>query len=66
MKFQWNFNKNSYIFIQENAFENVFHEKTAILSQIQGIKHKQQTQIKLLSLISEWLSKTLQRLSKIF
>ena len=23
---QWNFNRNSYIFIQENAFENAFSE----------------------------------------
>ena len=30
-KIQWNFNRNSYIFIQENAFENVVCE-TAIIS----------------------------------
>ena len=30
-KFQWNIKQNSYIFIQENAFENVC-ETTAILS----------------------------------
>ena len=27
---QWNFNKNSYIFIEENAFENVVWKMTAI------------------------------------
>ena len=26
IKFQWNFNRNSNIFIQENAFENVVGE----------------------------------------
>ena len=30
-KLQWNFNRNSYIFIQENAFENVVCKMTAIL-----------------------------------
>ena len=34
-KLQWNFKRNSYIFIQENAFENVAREKVAILSQPQ-------------------------------
>ena len=33
----WNFNRNSYIFIQENAFENVVWEMTAILSQLQCV-----------------------------
>ena len=31
-KFQWNLNRNSYIFILENAFENVGYEMAAILS----------------------------------
>ena len=35
---QWNLNRNSYIFIQENAFENVICEMTAILSQPQCVK----------------------------
>ena len=30
-KFQWNLKQNSYIFIQENAFENVIYETAAIL-----------------------------------
>ena len=31
-KLKWNFNQNLYIFIQKNAFENVFCEMAAILS----------------------------------
>ena len=31
-KFQWNLNRNSFIFTQENAFENVVWKMTAILS----------------------------------
>ena len=31
-KVQWNLNRNSYIFIQENASENIFRETAAILS----------------------------------
>ena len=31
-KLQWNINRNSYIFIQENALENVVCEMTSILS----------------------------------
>ena len=31
-KLQWNLNRNSYIFIQENAFENVSSKMVAILS----------------------------------
>ena len=30
-KLQWNLNRNSYIFIQENAFENVVSEMASIL-----------------------------------
>ena len=33
---QWNFNQNSYIFIKENAFENVVCEMAAILTQPQS------------------------------
>ena len=36
-KLQWNFNSNSSIFIQENAFENVVWEMSAILSQPQCV-----------------------------
>ena len=38
-KLQWNVNWNSYIFIQENAFENVVCKMAAILSQPQCVKH---------------------------
>ena len=34
----WNLNRNLYIFIQENAFENVFCEITSILSRPQCVK----------------------------
>ena len=37
-KLQVNFYKNSYIFIQENAFENVVWKKAGILSQPQYVK----------------------------
>ena len=38
-KFQWNFNRNSSIFIQENAFENVVCQMASILSRPQWVKH---------------------------
>ena len=37
-KLQWNFRRNSYIFIQENAFENIACETAAILSRPQCVK----------------------------
>ena len=37
-KVQWNFNRNSNIFIQENGFESVVCEMAAILSQPQCVK----------------------------
>ena len=39
-KFQWSFNRNSYIFIQENALENVVCEVALILSRPQCVKIK--------------------------
>ena len=39
-KLQWNFNQNSNIFIQENAFENVICEMTSILSRPQCVNRK--------------------------
>ena len=39
-KFQLNFNRNSYIFIEENAFEMVVWQTVAILSQPQCVKYK--------------------------
>ena len=43
-KLQWNFNRNSNIFIQENALENVVCKKTSILTSPQCIKMN--TQVK--------------------
>ena len=37
-KLQWNFNRNSYIFIQENAHENVVCKMASILSRPQCVK----------------------------
>ena len=37
-KLQWNFNRNSNIFIQENAFESVVCEMAAMLSRPQCVK----------------------------
>ena len=37
-KFQWNFKRNSYVFIQENAFENVIWEMATTLSRLQWVK----------------------------
>ena len=39
-KLQWNFNQNSYIFIQENAFENAVWKMAAILFQPHCVKTK--------------------------
>ena len=37
-KLQWNVNRNSYIFIQENSFENVVWKMAATLSRPQCVK----------------------------
>ena len=37
-KLQWNLNQNLYIFIQENAFENVIWKMAPILSQLKYVK----------------------------
>ena len=37
-KLQWNVNRNSYIFIQENPFENVIWKIAVILSWSQCVK----------------------------
>ena len=37
-KLKWNLKRNSYIFLQENAFENVVWKMAAILSWPQGAK----------------------------
>ena len=39
-KLQWNFNRNSYIFLQENAFESVICKMVVMLSQPQCVKRK--------------------------
>ena len=36
----WNFNWKSYIFIQENAFQNVTYQMAVILSRPQGVKKR--------------------------
>ena len=36
-RIQWNLNRNSYIFIQENAFENVVWKMVAILSRLRCV-----------------------------
>ena len=38
---QWNLKRNSYIFIQENVFENVVWKTAAILSRSQCVKYEQ-------------------------
>ena len=38
-KLQWNFNQNSNILIEENTFEDVVCEMSAILSRPQCVKH---------------------------
>ena len=40
-KHQWNLNRNSYIFIQENAFENIICEMVAILYRLQCVNFYQ-------------------------
>ena len=42
---QWNINQNSYIFIQENAFENVVRKLAAILSLSQCVRYAQMCQV---------------------
>ena len=37
-KLQWNLNKDSYIFIQENAFENIVCEMVAICLDLKELK----------------------------
>ena len=46
-KFQWHLNWNSYIFVQENASENVVWKIAAILSQPQCVKLQQPLRIPL-------------------
>ena len=44
-KLQWNFNGNSYIFIQEHPIENVIWKMAAILSWPQYVKPWQQEMV---------------------
>ena len=46
-KLQWNFNHNSNIFIQENAFENVVCEMASILSQPQCVNTRDVTPLQM-------------------
>ena len=41
-KLQWNLNRNLYIFIKENAFENVVWKMAAMLSRPQWVKWENQ------------------------
>ena len=50
-KHQWNFNRNSSTFIQENALENVVCEMAATLFQPQCVKKT----ISILQLLTNWL-----------
>ena len=52
-KLQWNVNWNSYIFIQENAFENVVWEMEAILSQPQCVKDSMDKEVTVQAVASE-------------
>ena len=40
-KFQWNLNRNSYMFIHENAFENIIRKLAAILHRHQCVEQRQ-------------------------
>ena len=57
-KLQWNFNRNSYIFIQENAFENVVWKMAAILSRPQCVNDSEGDRIQCLAYSSwyQWLN----------
>ena len=61
-KLQWNFNKNSYIFIQENAFENVVWKMATISSRPQCVKLILIIITFLQTLISKLMSFTMTRL----
>ena len=50
-KLQWNFNRNSNIYIQEIAFENVVCKMASILSRPQWVKHS-----RLVSHLPSWVS----------
>ena len=39
-KLQWNFNRNSYFFVQDNAFQNTVYKMTIILSWLQFVNCK--------------------------
>ena len=54
-KLQGNFNRNSYIFIQENAFDNVVRKMAAILFRLQHVRDILITLKQLLYIISEEL-----------
>ena len=60
-KFQWNFNQNSSIFIQENAFENFVCEMASILSRRQCVD-KMRPRCRLLFVSGFWKSITIEYL----
>ena len=53
-KLQWNFSRNSKIFIQENAFESVVWEKAAILSRLQWVKSYVSIKAYIIGLLCIW------------
>ena len=57
-KIQWNFNRNSNIFMQENVSENVFCKMVAILSQPQCVKNWTTPQVWLPWATRDWMGAT--------
>ena len=70
-KLQWNFNRNSYVFIKENAFENVVWKMAAILSRPQCVKVSFRcqaiawTNVDLLSISPRWLKLSISKTNRI-
>ena len=56
-KSQWSLDRNSYIFIEENAFENVVLKMTAILFHLQCVQSRTRELIQLLHCTKEKLQK---------
>ena len=53
-KLQWNLNRNLYIFIQANAFENVVWKMTSILSRVNVLSYVNATFCLSLICVSDW------------
>ena len=61
IKLQWNFNRNSNIFIHENAFESIVCEMAAILSRPQCVKFASCLDGKMDDSVQFWYISTLGR-----